>query len=251
MGPDLDGVVWLAGAPIPGSPGAIRRLRDAGNAVVFLTNNSGPTVAEHVAALVAAGVEASGSDLVTSAQAAASMLASGSSATVVGGPGVTEAVVGRGVIIVDAGASPDAVVLGRTVELDYDQLAAAATAVRHGARLVATNTDATYPTAKGLLPGAGAIVAFVEVAAGRKAEVAGKPHRAVADLVRARFGTPTVMIGDRADTDGAFARAVGAPFGLVLSGVTRREDLPLDPAPAVIGADLAEVVDSLLADRPG
>ncbi|HET9072756.1 MAG TPA: HAD-IIA family hydrolase [Acidimicrobiales bacterium] len=243
---DVDGVVWLAGTPIPGAPGAVQRLRDAGEQVVFLSNNSGPTVAEYTAALRRAGVPAEPGDLVTSAQAAASLLCAGQRAAVVGAAGIGEALAERGVEVVPAAARPDAVVVGRTVTLDYDELAGAATAVRDGARFIATNTDATYPTGNGPLPGAGALVAFVATAAGRQPEVAGKPHAAVAELVRSRFGAPRVMIGDRADTDGAFAVAVGTPFALVLSGTTRREDLPVQPAPALVAEDLAEAVDRLL-----
>jgi glycerol 3-phosphatase-2 len=240
---DVDGVVWLAGRAIPGAPDAIERLRASGERVVFVTNNSGPTVAGYRAMLAEAGVEAGVDDLVTSAQAAASMLAPGSTVAVVGGDGIREAVAARGVRLVEAHASPDAVVVGRTVELDYDQMAAAATAIRDGARFVATNSDPTYPTGAGPLPGAGALVAFVATAAGRRPEVAGKPHPPVADLVRARYGTPTMMVGDRPDTDGMFAEAVGAPFALVLSGSTGRADLPVDPEPAIVAEDLAEVVD--------
>jgi ribonucleotide monophosphatase NagD (HAD superfamily) len=75
--------------------------------------------------------------------------------------------------------------------------------------------------------------------------VAGKPHEPTADLVRARLGKRTLMVGDRADTDGEFAVALGCDFGLVLTGVTRREDLPIEPAPALVGDDLAALVDAL------
>ncbi|HLH46565.1 MAG TPA: HAD-IIA family hydrolase [Acidimicrobiales bacterium] len=244
---DVDGVVWLAGDPIPGSPQAIRRLRDAGERVVFLTNNSGPTLEEYARLLRAADVEAGPDDLATSAQAAASLLDPGTRAGFVGGAGIRQALESRGVEVVRLTEHPDAVVVGRSVELDYDELAAAATAVRDGARFVATNTDPTYPTGRGPVPGAGAVVAFVAAAAGRQPEVAGKPHRPVAQLVQGRYGTPQVVIGDRADTDGAFAAAVGAPFALVLSGSTRRDQVPHDPAPDVVAEDLAVAVDQLLA----
>ena len=246
---DLDGVVWLAGRAIRGSAEAVERLRAAGEQVVFLTNNSGPTVAEHVEHLGAAGVKASPSELATSAQAAAALLAPGSTAAVVGGEGVVEALTARGVEVVPASASPDAVVVGRSLALDYDELAAAATAVRAGARLVATNTDSTFPTPDGPVPGAGALVAYLEVGAGRDADVAGKPHQATADLVRDRFGPPGIVVGDRPDTDGRFAVLVGAPFALVLTGVTRRADLPVDPAPELVAEDLAGVVNNVIGAR--
>lgn len=242
---DLDGVVWLGGQAIPGSPDAVGRLRHGGHQVVFVTNNSGPTRAGYAKALRAAGVEAEPAELATSAQAAASMLAPGSSALVLGGDGVDEALDDAGVRRVGPRDHPDAVVVGRSVEVDYAQLAAAATAIREGARYLATNTDSTFPTPDGLLPGAGALVAFVSAASGRQPEVAGKPHRPVADLVRERYGPVDVVVGDRADTDGAFARLVGARFVLVLSGVTRPSDLPVDPAPDEVFDNLGAAVDAL------
>jgi 4-nitrophenyl phosphatase len=136
--------------------------------------------------------------------------------------------------------------VGRSLQLDFDALSAAAGAIREGARFLATNTDATYPTGHGLEPGAGALVAYLEVASGKKAEVAGKPHQAAADLLRDRFGSAGLVVGDRPDTDGSFARLIGAPFALVLSGVTHPEDLPVTPQPAVIEPDLAAVVSARL-----
>ena len=244
---DLDGVVWLAGNPIPGSPEAVRRLHDAGERLVFVTNNSGPTLAEYVARLGRAGIEVDAGELLTSSQAAASLLEPGSRAAIVGDPGIAEALAGRGVTAVAVADHPDAVVVGRSVNLDFSELSAAAGAIRAGARFVATNTDATFPTPHGLEPGAGAIVAYLEVSSGRKAEVAGKPNQPAADLLRARFGPAGIVVGDRPDTDGGFALRIGTPFALVLSGVTRKEDLPVTPAPAVVAADLAAVV----ADREG
>jgi 4-nitrophenyl phosphatase len=243
---DLDGVVWLAGKAIPGSPEAVARLRAAGERVVFVTNNSGPTVDQYVSRLAAAGVDASPEELVTSAQAAAQLLAPDARVAMVGGDGLREALRARGVEVVDADARPDAVVVGRSLHLDYDELARAATAIRGGARFIATNTDSTFPTGQGPVPGAGALIAYLEVGSGVRAEVAGKPHGPAAELVRARFGQPTVVVGDRLDTDGAFADALEAPFALVLSGVTRPADLPVTPQPAFVGADLAAVVHTVV-----
>ena len=244
---DLDGVVWLAGRSIPGASEAVQLLRDAGEQVVFVTNNSGPTLAEYVRMLAEVGVEAKGDEIATSAQAAATMLAPGTRAAVVGGAGLNEALDERGIERVRSESAPDAVVVGRSLELDYDELAAAATAIRSGARFVASNTDGTFPTGGGPVPGAGALVAYLEVASGQKAEVAGKPHEPMAELVRSRFGQPSVVVGDRPDTDGQFAALLGAPFALVLSGVTGQDDLPVDPTPDSVNADLAAVVKERLS----
>lgn len=243
---DLDGVVWLAGRPIPGSPEAVARLRAAGHGVAFVTNNSGPTVAEHVATLAKAGVEAAGGEIVTSAQAAAAMVDATTRVAVVGDEGITEALGERGITPVATTEDPAVVIVGRTLDLDYDRLAAAAAAIRAGARFVATNTDSTFPAGGALLPGAGALVAFLATAAGRQPEVAGKPHQPIADLVRDRYGAVDIVVGDRPDTDGRFARLAGARFGLVLTGVTGREDLPVDPEPDLVADDLAGLVQRVL-----
>jgi HAD superfamily hydrolase (TIGR01450 family) len=243
---DLDGVVWLAGTPIPGSPEAVSRLHAAGETVAFVTNNSGPTLEEYVAMLARAGVAIDAGELVTSAQAAASVLPSDSRAAVVGGAGLHEALEARGVEVVPAGDHPDAVVVGRSLQLDFAELAAAAGAIRDGARFLATNTDATFPTGHGLEPGAGALIAYLQVGSGRQAEVAGKPYRPAADLLRARFGPPGVVVGDQPATDGTFATLLGVDFDLVLSGVTSQSDLPVTPTPKLVTANLAAAVDARL-----
>jgi HAD superfamily hydrolase (TIGR01450 family) len=242
---DLDGVVWLSGQPIPGSPEAVARLKAEGHSVVFLTNNSGPTRADFAQRLADAGVAAEPEELATSAQAAASLLEPGSTAVVLGGAGLHEALADRGVIVVEAGDHPDAVVVGRSLKLDYDELATLSTAIRGGVRFVATNADPTFPTPNGLVPGAGALTAFLTTASSRQPEIAGKPHPASAALIRSRYGAPDVMVGDQPATDGEFAKLTEARFALVLSGVTSRADLPVTPAPSIVADDLAAVVKQL------
>ena len=127
---------------------------------------------------------------------------------------------------------------------------------RAGARLVATNDDATYPGEHGLTPGAGSLLAAVVTASGVDPIVAGKPYAPMVELVRALAGPDGVAVGDRADTDGRFARALGYRFGLVLTGVTTAADLPVDPAPDATEDDLAALRGALdgpcrLARAPG
>jgi glycerol-1-phosphatase len=241
---DLDGVVWLAGVPISGAAEAVARLRDTGDEVVFVTNNSNSTIADNEARLARCGIDAAG-HVLSSAQAVATLVDPGERILVCGGPGVWEAVLQRDAVPVDVGEA-DAVIVGYHQEFDYERLRVAATAIRNGARFLATNDDATYPTPDGPIPGNGALVAAVAVAAGAEPLVAGKPYAPMADLVRARGGPDGVVVGDRPDTDGRFARALGWRFALVLSGVTGPGDLPVDPTPAVVAADLATLVDGWL-----
>lgn len=238
---DLDGVVWLADTPIVGAAEAVARLRARGERVVFLTNNSSPTVDDYLAKLAGMGMPAPADDLLTSAQAAARLLEPGTTALLCAGPGVEEALVARGVNVVRHGRA-DAVVVGWHRDFDFDRLAAATAALHDGARLVGTNEDATYPTPDGELPGGGALLAAVATAGGVVPVVAGKPHDTMVELVTERVGTVDVMVGDRPSTDGLFARRLGARFALVLSGVTSEADLPVTPAPDEIASGVAQLV---------
>ncbi|MDQ4069791.1 MAG: HAD-IIA family hydrolase [Actinomycetota bacterium] len=246
---DLDGVVWLADDVIPGVPEAVARLREAGEKVLFLTNNSSPTMAEIMEKFDGMGIAATPDDVVTSAQAAAWMLEPGTTALVCAGEGVREALEARGVEPVDHGPA-DAVVVGFHKSFDYGRLDAAFQAVRAGARLIGTNDDATYPTPDGPIPGGGALLASVAVAAGVEPEVAGKPHQPMADVVRARIGDAAdhgFVVGDRPNTDGLIAKRLGLPFALVFTGVTKEDDLPVDPEPDKTASDLPSLVDQELA----
>ncbi len=237
---DLDGVVWLSGQPIEGVAGAVARLRQVGVRPLFTTNNAGLTVGQLVERLERVGVPAGPADLVTSAQAAATLLAPGSTVLAVAQGGALEALAARGVAVTASGPA-DAVVVGFTRSFDYEHLTAACRVLRSGGRLVATNDDPTYPTPDGLIPGAGSIVAAVSTAGGVAPEVAGKPYPPMADLVRSRAPDVVAMVGDRPSTDGRFAGVLGVPFALVESGVTR-PGAPVDPAPAVRAVDLAHLV---------
>lgn len=192
--------------------------------------------------------------VVTSADAVAALCAEVGSALVMGDRTLVEHLGRRGVSVVAANDLPDggpvppvsAVVVGAVQEWDRSRIGLVADAVRGGARFLATNDDATFPTSGPdglrLLPGNGALVAAVAVTAGRPAEVAGKPHRAMADAIERRHGPVDVVVGDRPGTDGEFARALGARFGLVLSGVTASADLPVEPRPWAVAEDLAALV---------
>ena len=239
---DLDGVVWLSERPIPGAAAAVARLRAAGVRVVFVTNNSAPTIAEFRARLAGAGIDAEPDDIVSSAQAAASMVPAGSTALVCAEGGMLEALAARDVSVVEHGPA-DVVVVGWTRRFDFDMLADAATAIRGGARFIGTNEDPTHPTPERLLPGSGAFIAAVATAAQTEPEIAGKPHEPLVALVRARVPDAAVMVGDRPATDGLLARRLGLPFALVLSGVTGPGHGALEVEPDEEAVDLGALVD--------
>jgi HAD superfamily hydrolase (TIGR01450 family) len=237
---DLDGVVWLSADPIPGAAEAVARLRAAGERVVFCTNFSGRLLAEQEAQLEDHGIPAHG-DVLTSAMAAARLVEPGERVLICGGPGVAEAMEARGAIPVRDGDA-DAVAVGFHREFDYERLRIAARAVDRGARLIATNDDATLPTPDGPIPGGGALVAAVAYATGVEPVIAGKPHQPMADLVLSVGGPEGTVVGDRPSTDGGLAARMGYRFALVLTGVTHEADLPVEPAPDLVAGSLAELV---------
>lgn len=247
---DLDGVIWLADDPIPGSAAAVGALRAAGHRVLFVTNFSFAPVADTERKLERHGIAAAG-DVVTAAQAAAHVVTVGERVMVCAGPGVVEAVEQRGAEIVTSGRI-DTVIVGFDRAFDYEVMTRASAAVRAGARLVGTNDDATYPTPDGPIPGAGAILASVAVASGVTPLVAGKPYEPMAVLVRELLGIDGVgsrypdgvMVGDRPSTDGAFARRLGFRYAHVWSGVTS-PDVPIEPPPDLVGADLVDIARQL------
>jgi HAD superfamily hydrolase (TIGR01450 family) len=251
---DLDGVLWRGERPIPGSAEAIAALRDAGVRVAFLTNNSSRTVDVITGQLRAMEVDAEPDDVLTSAQAAAQVLTTELTADArvlaCAGPGVVESLLHAGFQLVTESPA-DAVVVGWHHDFDFDRLDRASAAVRGGARFVATNIDPTYPGADHLLPGAGAIVAAIATASGVAPLVAGKPEPPTVALVQERLGPVGVMVGDRPSTDGALASALGWPFALVLSGVTRPDAPPggegiPDPPPPFVGENLAALLPDLI-----
>ena len=240
---DLDGVVWLDEQPIEGSAAAVARLREAGEQVVFCTNLSSRPVAEMEAKLARHGIPADG-DVLTSAMAAAGLVEPGERVLVCAGAGVVEAVEARGAEAVREGPA-DAVIVGLHLDFDYDRLRVASAAVRAGARLIGTNADPTYPTADGLIPGGGAILAAVATASGVEPVVAGKPHGPMADLVHARLGEGGTVVGDRADTDGLLARRLGYRFVLVETGSTP-PGTATDADADLVAPDLAAAVTQLV-----
>lgn len=255
---DLDGVIWLAHQPIPGSVEAVRALQAAGIEVLFVTNNSTspPSAVEEVLASI--GVAADGA-VIGSAEAAASLLVSGERVLVCGERGICEAVdrVGAERLDVDAPAARydsfieacDTVVVGLDRQFSYQTLDRVSAAIRRGARFIATNDDATYPTPYGVVPGAGSLLAAVIAASGVQPILAGKPHQPMADLVLRRTGSTSaqvLMVGDRLSTDGLFARTLGCRFAWVRSGVAGDIEGTTAVSISVSKDNLAEVATALI-----
>ena len=225
---DLDGVVYVGTEPVAGAPEAVRATVDGGTPVAYVTNNASRRAGEVAELLVSIGVPARAEEVLTSARAAAELLAAdlppASPVLVVGAPALREEIAAVGLRLVDdPGDRPTAVVQGYGPDVGWAHLADATLAIRAGACWVATNTDVTLPSPRGPLPGNGSLVAAVSAALGgrRPDTVVGKPEPALFQLAARHAGARrALVVGDRLDTDIDGARRAGMDALLVLTGVT-------------------------------
>ncbi|GCD88907.1 HAD-IIA family hydrolase [Nocardioides sp. LS1] len=245
---DLDGVVYVGGDAVPGAPEHLADAREAGMRLAFITNNASRPpgrVAEHLREL---GIEAEEKDVVTSAQAAARVLAdrlgSGARVVLLGASGLETALAEEGLVPVPVGdEDAKAVVTGYGPDVLWRDIMRAAVRVREGLWWVASNTDMTIPTAYGVAPGHGVLVETIRAFSGVDPVVAGKPERPLLDeTIRRVGGDRPLMVGDRLDTDIEGATKVGIDSLLVLTGVTGLAELVAarpEERPTYVAADLA------------
>jgi HAD superfamily hydrolase (TIGR01450 family) len=249
---DLDGVVYIGGNAIPGASQALRKASGEGMRLAYVTNNAFRTPAAVARILTGLGVPAAAGDVVTSAQAAARLLAerlpAGAPVLVVGGMGLRIALRERGLRPVSTAAEkPAAVVQGYSPHVDYLLLAEGGLAVAAGALFVGSNGDLTLPGPHGRQPGNGAMLKVISAATGREPLIAGKPEPPLhhESVIRTGARHPLV-VGDRLDTDIEAASRVAADSLLVLTGVTGPAEAVLAPPhqrPTYLAEDLAGLVE--------
>ena len=274
---DLDGVVYRATEPVLGVGPALAARAALGDDVVYVTNNAMHYRGDYMARLEAHGAPVGPDRVITSARASAlwiqehlpavrTVLSVGAGGLerelreaefeVVTAAHAATRMSQEGLAGWDAAGHPDAVVVGLDPQLTYLRIAAAADCVRAGAAFVATNRDPIYPTERGFRPGAGSVVAAIEVAS-RTSPVAtiGKPGPYLLEAAARMVGADVsraVMIGDSL-SDVAAGRAVGARTILMLTGVTSRETadaLTAGERPTRIAADAGELAE-ILEDLAG
>jgi glycerol-1-phosphatase len=223
---DLDGVVYLGGEPVAGSSDHVARAAQAGMTLAFVTNNASRPPAEVAERLRRIGVECLPEDVVTSAQAAARLVATrvhaGSHVLVVGGRGLHAALAEHDLVGVSAmDDEPAAVVQGFDPDVGWRLLAEGTVAVRAGLPWIASNTDATVPSVRGRVPGNGLLVEVIASATGKRPVVAGKPEPPLFKETLLRVGGERpLVVGDRLDTDIEGAVRCDADSLLVMTGVT-------------------------------
>ncbi|HVM25939.1 MAG TPA: HAD-IIA family hydrolase [Candidatus Limnocylindrales bacterium] len=241
---DLDGVVYRGAQPVEGAPELVSWLHERGALVRFATNNSMVTRGGYVERLGAMGISITSEEVVTSTSATVEHLRRHApeirSVLAIGADGMREELGSAGLRVAMArdvaaegaheggplDAAYDAVIVGLDPTFAYSAMAVAMSAVAAGARLIATNADARYPTPVGFVPGAGAIVAALATATGVTPEVIGKPAPAMFTAILEAAGVSAdeaVVIGDNPDADVVGARRAGCHTILVLTGVADAE----------------------------
>jgi len=227
---DMDGVIYHGSKLLPGVLEFVAWLRKENKKFLFLTNSSARTLRELSEKLARMGLKVGESHFYTSARATATFLATqkpGGSAYVIGDAGIINALYDEGYSINDT--NPDYVVVSESANYDYARICHATKLVLNGAKLVGTNPDLTGPIEGGqIVPATGALLAPIELATGAKAYYVGKPNPLMMRNALKRLGCQreeTAIIGDRMDTDIIAGVEAEITTVLVLSGVTKPEDI--------------------------
>jgi NagD protein len=230
---DMDGVLVRGSQAIPGAQQFIERLIETGTRFAVLTNNPMYTPRDLQYRLENVGLKVPYESLYTSAMATAQFLSTqmpGGSAYVIGESGLTTALHDVGYVFTDR--NPDYVVIGDTTNYNFERISKAVRLIASGARFIATNPDTSGPSEKGLEPACGAMAALIEAVTGIKPYFIGKPNPLMMRSALRFLGAhseETVMVGDRMDTDVVAGMESGMETILVLTGVTREEDVSKFP----------------------
>jgi 4-nitrophenyl phosphatase len=250
---DMDGVLWRNNTPIGDLAAVFRRIHAMGLKFTLATNNSTKSVKQYQHRLNDFGAPVEPWQIVTSSHAVADMLAKKfperGDVFLIGEDGIEFAIKEKGFNVVPTKDTKNAiaVVVGLDREINFNKLKEATLLIRRGLPFYGTNSDLTFPTPEGLIPGAGSFLALINAATGVDPIVAGKPAPFLLELALARMGTPrekTLVVGDRLETDIAGGQAAGCPTALVLSGVSTREMGEIwEPKVDLIADDLMSILD--------
>lgn len=244
---DMDGVLVHEGRALDGAAELIKQWQEAGTPFLVLTNNSIYTPRDLSARLRAGGLDVPEDRIWTSALATADFLKSQNSkgtAYVIGESGLSQALHDVGYVQTDS--NPDYVVLGETRNFSFENLTKAIRLINAGARFIATNPDATGPSAEGVLPATGAVAALITKATGKDPYIVGKPNPMMFRSAMRKIGAhseSTGMIGDRMDTDVVAGIEAGLHTVLVLTGIADEAEIQKYPfRPTEILMSVADLV---------
>lgn len=247
---DLDGVLWLSDQPLCDLPLLFKYFAKANIRVAMASNNATATTDQFLEKFQTLGVTLKPWQIISSAMATGYLLKQefpkGGPIFILGSPALIATLEIDGFF--HSETEPMAIVAGMDRELTYDKLRKAANLAREGLPFFGTNPDLTYPTPDGFAPGAGACIAAVEAASGKKATLAGKPNPYLFDVAMQRLKSApqmTLVIGDRLETDILGGYRAGCKTALVLSGVSKKSDLlSWDPKPDLIIDNIMDLFES-------
>ncbi|HCE12734.1 MAG TPA: TIGR01457 family HAD-type hydrolase [Enterococcus sp.] len=243
---DLDGTIYLGKEPIPAGKRFVEALQTKGLPFLFVTNNttrSPQVVADRLAQEF--DIHVGPETIYTASLATIDFMkddAKGKKVFVIGEAGLID-------LILEAGfawdeTNPDYVVVGLDNDVTYEKFVLATLAIQKGATFIGTNPDKNIPTERGLLPGAGSLIAMVETATQTPPIFIGKPEAIIMDKAVDHIGLQkedVIMVGDNYDTDICSGIRNGIDSLLVLSGFTPKAAVPLLPvAPTYVLDSLDE-----------
>ncbi|MBI9034449.1 MAG: HAD-IIA family hydrolase [Bacteroidales bacterium] len=246
---DMDGVLWRSGQQIGNLSEIFYHLQKAGKQFVFASNNSTKPIETYVQRFLSFGINIDRKKIITSAIATALHLKEkypqGGEVFVIGENGLNTALFAQGFSISDK--NPIAVIVGLDTQLTFEKLRIATLLIRKGVDFIGSNPDRSFPSAEGLTPGAGAILAALEAATDISPTIIGKPYPRLIELAFNNMRTErnrTVFIGDRLETDILGGSNAGFKTALVLSGVSNLEDLQSwEPKPDFVAKDLTDLFE--------
>lgn len=246
---DLDGVIYRGDTLIKGADKTVEWLKSHGIKTAYLTNACSRSRKGRICKMTGLGVKATEEEMFTTSYAVSHYILekypeSKRNVHYVGQKGVEEELKLHGVPVVEA-KKADIVVVGWDPDFNYNKMSEAYRAIMRGAEFIATNTDATFPVEDGFLPGAGAIVASIEYATGKKPKIVGKPNTFMLKMILKRFDVKkneVLMVGDRLETDIAFGKKAGIKTALVLTGVSKREQIKKGEEPDYVFGSVADLI---------
>lgn len=249
---DMDGVVYIGNDPLPGVQPLLDYLEATGRSWLFVTNNSTRTPRQFVDKISKMGIRADESHILSSSMATANWLKeeypNGARIFIIGEEGLRWALDRQGFTLIEDYTQAEIVVSGIDFHVRYERLADATLAIRRGARYVATNSDGSFPSERGEIPGAGSLIALLQTASGVAPTVIGKPNAGMYEQAMRQLGSSaatTLMVGDRYDTDIEGAVKLGMPTAAVLTGITPKEQFEREPLrPAFILPGLPELLEA-------
>ena len=226
---DMDGVIYHGNRLLPGVIDFVKWLEDSGKKYLFLTNSSERTPKELHEKLKRLGINVGESHFYTSALATASFLANqkpDGSAYIIGDAGLIHALYSVGYSVNNV--NPDYVVVGDTHGYNFEKIELAVNLVLRGSKLIGTNPDVSGPVEDGIAPSTKALVAPIEIATNKKAYYVGKPNPLMMRIALKKLGVKredAIVIGDRMDTDVRCGLESEIDTLLVLSGITKINDI--------------------------